>query len=126
MLFRGAHYLGSTNGLLVTKDQGASWQEQGAAVNIWQGPFIGRDEKEMLVIGRDGVFMTRNAGATWKQVAGLKPKEGGFCFHSELVWLLRLGPGEEHPLRVLDGEPCLQARSLNHELISNHEKTPIA
>jgi photosystem II stability/assembly factor-like uncharacterized protein len=80
VLFRGAHYLGSTNGLVVSKDLGASWQEQGAAVNIWQGPFFGRDEKEMLVIGKDGVFMTKDAGETWKHVASLKPKESGFVF----------------------------------------------
>ena len=80
VLFHGARYLGSTDALLVSKDKGASWQEQGAAVNIWQGPFFGRDEKEMLVIGKDGVFVTRNAGAIWKQVASLKPKEGGYDF----------------------------------------------
>jgi hypothetical protein len=80
VLFRGAHYLGSTNGLLVSKDLGANWQAHGGAVNIVQGPFFGRDEKEMLVIGKDGIFMTRNAGETWKQVANLKPKEGGFVF----------------------------------------------
>ena len=78
--FRGAHHLGTTNGLLVSRDQGATWQAQGAAVNIWQGPFFGRDEKEMLVVGRDGAFVTRNAGADWKQVADLKPKERGFVF----------------------------------------------
>lgn len=80
VLFRGAHYLGNTNGLLVSKDLGASWQEQGAVANIWQGPFFGRDEKEMLVVGKDGIFVTKTAGATWKQAAGLKPKEGGFVF----------------------------------------------
>jgi hypothetical protein len=80
VLFRGASYLGGTNGLLVSKDLGASWQEQGAAVNIWQGPFFGRDEQEMLVVGKDGVFRTEDAGATWKQAASLKPKEGGFAF----------------------------------------------
>ena len=78
--FRGAHYLGSTNGLLISKDLGANWQELGTAVNVWQGPFFGRDEKEMLVVGKDGVSMTRNAGATWKLAASLKPKEGGFVF----------------------------------------------
>jgi len=78
--FRGAHYLGSTNGLIVSKDLGASWQAQGGAVNIWQGPYFGRDEKEMLVIGKDGVFVTKNAGEAWKQVADLKSKEGGFAF----------------------------------------------
>jgi len=82
ILFRGVHYLGSTNGLLVSKDLGASWQEQGASVNIWQGPFFGRDEKEILVVGKDGVSLTKDAGKTWKQVAGLKPKEGGFVFTS--------------------------------------------
>jgi photosystem II stability/assembly factor-like uncharacterized protein len=80
VLFRGAHYLGTTNGLLVSKDRGASWQEQGTAVNIWLGPFFGRDAKEMLVIGQDGVSMTKDAGETWKMVSGLKPKEGGFVF----------------------------------------------
>lgn len=80
VLFQGTHYLGSTNGLLISKDKGASWQEQGTAVNIWQGPFFGRDENEMMVIGKDGVFMTKDAGETWKQVASLKPKEAGFLF----------------------------------------------
>ena len=80
VLFHGAHYLGSARALLVSKDKGASWQEQGAAMNIWQGPFFGRDEKEILVIGKDSVFTTKSAGETWKHAANLKPKEGGFVF----------------------------------------------
>jgi photosystem II stability/assembly factor-like uncharacterized protein len=80
VLFRRAHYLGSTNGLVVSKDLGASWQALGAAVNVWQGPFFGRDEKEMLIIGKDGAFVTNNAGEAWRQVAGLKSKERGFDF----------------------------------------------
>jgi photosystem II stability/assembly factor-like uncharacterized protein len=80
VLFHGAHYLGTANNLLVSKDKGATWHEQGAPVNIWQGPFFGRDEKEMLVIGKDGVFTTRDAGKAWEHAANLKPKEGGFVF----------------------------------------------
>jgi len=80
VLFGGVHYLGGTNGLIVSKDLGATWQEQGAAVNIWQGPFFGRDEKEMLVVGKEGAFVTRNGGAAWKAVAAVKPKAGGFLF----------------------------------------------
>ena len=80
VLFRGVHYLGTTNGLFVSKDLGATWQPQGTGVNIWQGPFFGRDAREMLIVGKDGAFLTRNAGAEWKQVASLKPKERGFVF----------------------------------------------
>ena len=80
VLFHGAHYLGSATGLLASKDKGASWQEQGSAVSIWQGPFFGHDEKEMVVVGKDGVFMSKNAGEAWTHAAGLKPKEGGFVF----------------------------------------------
>jgi photosystem II stability/assembly factor-like uncharacterized protein len=80
VFFQGAHYLGSTNGLLVSKDRGEHWQAQGSAVDIWQGPFFGRNETEMVVIGKGGVFSTSSAGNIWKLAAGLKPKEGGFIF----------------------------------------------
>ena len=78
--FHGAHYLGSATGLLASKNKGETWQEQGSVVNIWQGPFFGQNEKEVLVIGKDGVFRTKNAGQTWTHAAALKPKEGGFVF----------------------------------------------
>ena len=80
VLFRGAHYLGSADGLLVSKDLGATWQEQGK-VNIWLGPFFGRDEKEMLVVGKEGVFQTKDAGATWKKAADLKSGAKGFSYN---------------------------------------------
>jgi hypothetical protein len=78
--FHNAFYLGSTNGLLVSKDQGATWKEQGAPVNIWLGPYFGKDEKEMVVVGKDGVFISKNAGGTWTKAAGLKPSGRGFSF----------------------------------------------
>jgi len=80
VLFHGTHYLGSATGLLVSKDKGASWQSQGTTVNIWQGPFFGRGEKDMVVIGNDGVFLTQNAGETWTRATGLKPNEGNYVF----------------------------------------------
>jgi hypothetical protein len=80
VLFHATHYLGTATGLIASKDQGASWQPQGAAVNIWLGPLFGRDEKEMVVVGNDGVFMTKDAGETWAHVSHLKPKEGNYVF----------------------------------------------
>src|SRR5262249_16644200 len=56
VLFRGSYYLGTATGLLVSKDEGATWQVQGAAVNVWQGPFFGAIEREMLFVGKDGAF----------------------------------------------------------------------
>jgi hypothetical protein len=80
VLFKAAHYLGATTGLLVSRDKGQTWLAQGAAVDIWLGPFFGRDEQEMVVIGHDGIFRTRNAGGSWTRSAGLKPPEGNFAF----------------------------------------------
>jgi len=80
VLFRGVHYLGTATGLLVSNDAGASWQTQGTKADIWQGPFFGRDDKEMVIVGKAGIFKTRDAGGTWTRVAELKEKEKGFLF----------------------------------------------
>jgi photosystem II stability/assembly factor-like uncharacterized protein len=80
VLFQGAHYLGTTNGLVVSRDQGATWLAQGGSVDIWQGPFFGRDARAMVVVGKNGVFRTRDAGQSWTRIADLKEKEAGFVF----------------------------------------------
>lgn len=83
VVFRGVAYLGTTNGLVVSADRGATWRAQGAPVNVWQGPFFGRDATEMLVVGRNGLFVTRDAGTSWKHVADLKEKVAGFQFTAD-------------------------------------------
>jgi hypothetical protein len=80
VLFAGTYYLGGTNGLLASTNRGLSWQTLGTPVNIWQGPFFGRDAREMLVVGKNGAFVTRDRGTTWTQVASLKPNDRGFRF----------------------------------------------
>jgi len=80
VLFQGAHYLGTETGLLVSRDDGATWGTQGKPVDIWLGPFFGADEKEMVIVGKQGAFRTRNAGEIWTELAPLKPKEKGFLF----------------------------------------------
>lgn len=80
VFFDGVYYLGGTNGLLTSNDHGATWKSQGAPVNIWLGPYFGTNAREMLVVGKDGIFSTENAGLIWTRVADLKPKEGGFVF----------------------------------------------
>ncbi len=80
VLFENVHYLGTASGLLVSRDQGASWQQQGTSVDVWLGPFFGTDEQSMVVVGEDGVFRTADGGATWEHVADLKPDSEGFQF----------------------------------------------
>ena len=95
---------GAATGLLVSKDKGASWQPQGAVVNIWQGPFFGSNEKEMVVVGKDGVFMTQNSGETWTRSTGLKPKEGNYEFSPNWFGCYAWDPIEQNPLRVGHGK----------------------
>jgi hypothetical protein len=78
--FHGVHYLGGTNGLIVSRDRGATWKVQGSPVDLWLGPYFGRDAQEMMGVGKNGAFVTRDAGATWKKVADVKSKEAGFLF----------------------------------------------
>ena len=80
VLFNGAHYLGTATGLLVSRDQGATWRKQGGEVNVWQGPFFGSDDKNMLIVGKEHVHLTEDGGEHWKRVAAVKPKEGVFLF----------------------------------------------
>jgi photosystem II stability/assembly factor-like uncharacterized protein len=80
VLFQGTHYLGLAAGLLVSRDKGATWQPQGAAVSIWLGPFFGSGETDMVVVGEGGVHETRDAGKSWSRLAGLKPNAAGFSF----------------------------------------------
>ena len=84
--FRGVVYLGTAAGLLVSKDQGATWQTQGAPVTFQQGPFFGADERTMMALGSDGAWLTQDAGQHWVRVAGLKPNERGQGFSFATKW----------------------------------------
>jgi photosystem II stability/assembly factor-like uncharacterized protein len=74
--YKGTGYWLGEKGLLVSKDKGATWTQQGSEVSAWFGPYFGKDEKHMVVIGkgsggssRAGFYETRDGGETWKLVA---------------------------------------------------------
>ena len=73
---KGAGYLITEKGLLVTKDQGATWAIQGEAVKATIGPFFGKDAQHFAAVGGEGVFETVNGGKTWKLVAPPAPGFG--------------------------------------------------
>jgi photosystem II stability/assembly factor-like uncharacterized protein len=71
--FKGAFYLGTAGGMLVSKDKGATWAVQGASISFYQGPFFGSDENTMVVVGAQGVYKSTNAGTSWTKISSLYP-----------------------------------------------------
>lgn len=70
VLFRGVFYLGG-DGLMISKDKGATWQPQGSNLQMWVGPYFGADENSMMVANSDGVYLTSDAGENWTKVAAI-------------------------------------------------------
>jgi photosystem II stability/assembly factor-like uncharacterized protein len=73
-IFKGVAYWTSAVGLLVSKDRGKTWSVQGKAVECSFGPYFGKDEKHIVVVGKKGFFVTINGGRQWKQAAPLPPE----------------------------------------------------
>lgn len=69
----GIGYWTSDAGVLVSGDSGRSWKVLGSPVKAWYGPYLGKDDRHLVVVGREGVHETTDAGATWKTVAPLPP-----------------------------------------------------
>jgi hypothetical protein len=72
VLFKGVFYLGG-DGLMVSKDKGATWEPQGSAITIFEGPYFGEDEAHIMMTNTEGVFLTSDAGDTWTKVAAIPP-----------------------------------------------------
>ncbi|MCW3100733.1 MAG: carbohydrate-binding protein [Chthonomonadaceae bacterium] len=72
-VFNGVGYWLTQEGLLTSKDRGKTWQKQGSPLESAWGPFFGKDENEIAVVGRRGkeagIWQTEDAGKTWKLVA---------------------------------------------------------
>jgi photosystem II stability/assembly factor-like uncharacterized protein len=71
--FKGKSYVVTDKGLLVSSDKGATWETQGAPVNAAIGPFFGKDENSLVVVGKDGIFQTADGGKKWDKIAPLAP-----------------------------------------------------
>jgi photosystem II stability/assembly factor-like uncharacterized protein len=62
------------DGMLVSKDKGATWTKQGTAVDATIGPMIDpKNDKHFAAAGMKGVFETTDAGETWKHVVKIPP-----------------------------------------------------
>lgn len=68
----GVGYWLAKDGLLVSKDKGATWELR-PGINASFGPYFGKDDRHLVVVGKDGFHETTDGGAAWKLVAPLPP-----------------------------------------------------
>jgi photosystem II stability/assembly factor-like uncharacterized protein len=73
-IFKGAAYWTSGKGLLVSKDRGITWSVQGKEVECSFGPYFGKDEMHIVVVGKKGFYQTTNGGREWEPAAPLPPQ----------------------------------------------------
>ncbi len=63
-------YWVTAKGLAVSDDRGASWRRVGPEMeDLWWGPVFGRTDRQMLVMSRDAVYRSEDAGQTWRHAA---------------------------------------------------------
>jgi hypothetical protein len=67
-------YWTSADALLVSRDQGKTWARQGRALECSFGPYFGKDENQIVVVGNKGSFETTNDGRHWDHAAPLPPQ----------------------------------------------------
>ena len=69
--FKGVGYLIREQGLLVSTDKGKTWSVQGTApddTKVFAGPWFGRDENHIFILGRKGIHESKDGGKTWQVV----------------------------------------------------------
>jgi photosystem II stability/assembly factor-like uncharacterized protein len=82
---KGKAYWLAKEGLLVSADNGVTWNVQGQAVDASIGPYFDpRNDERMVVAGAKGIFETDDGGKSWRLVSRLPagferlPKAGWF------------------------------------------------
>jgi photosystem II stability/assembly factor-like uncharacterized protein len=72
--FNGTAYWLSNKGIITSKDAGKTWTPLAATpAKVTHGPYFGKDEKHLVVLGADGFSETTDGGQTWKVVATNAP-----------------------------------------------------
>ena len=70
-VFRGKGYWATGKGILQSADRGLTWVDLGAPVAASFGPYFGRDEQHLVVVGKSGFQESKDGGQTWQLAAPL-------------------------------------------------------
>lgn len=91
-LYKGTGYWLSDKGLLASRDKGATWAPEGAPVTAWFGPYFGKDENHIIVVGKEGFLESTDAGKSWSAAAPLPPgKEFARKWFPNFAWDVKGG-----------------------------------
>ncbi len=64
------YYWTTAHGVIVTGDHGATWNLLGTRLpDALYGPYFGKNKNQLMVVSREGFFITKNGGTTWEKKA---------------------------------------------------------
>lgn len=70
---KGVGYWMTDKGVIASKDKGATWELLWPMKGMVFGPWFGKDDKHLVVVGKDGFSESKDGGASWKLAAPLPP-----------------------------------------------------
>jgi photosystem II stability/assembly factor-like uncharacterized protein len=70
---KGVGYFATDKGLLASRDKGATWEPFGSPVEAVFGPWFGKTDDHLVVVGKKGFLESRDGGKTWAVAAPLPP-----------------------------------------------------
>lgn len=109
-VFRGTAYWLCPDGLLSSRDRGATWEKSSGACPGSIGPmFDPADERHLAIAGDKGIFETADAGKTWTPIAPLPPK---FDVPKPGGWFTNVGWDPKHHTFYVSrmGQPTYKLR----------------
>ncbi len=77
---KGEAFFNSTQGLLVSTDEGATWQVIPNSPAFCQPVLVGGEDAHLIGFTRDACYESRDHGRSWSQVATAPEKTGYFAY----------------------------------------------
>jgi photosystem II stability/assembly factor-like uncharacterized protein len=75
--FKGRTYWLASEGLIVSRDKGATWKQVGAPVSAGWGPLFGKNARHIVLGDYKGFLQSNDGGKTWARIASWPPFKGG-------------------------------------------------